>query len=83
MVLSKSYYYEEMNRLLSDRNTYSLLRGDPMVGFKNELHSLIEVGKSNGTLNSKEAAYIDPFHCRTPIIYFLPKLHKNAERPHS
>ena len=80
-MLSKAYYFEEMSRLLSDRSTYSVLRGDPMVMYKNELHSLVEVGKGKGVLNSKEASYLDPFYCRTPIIYFLPKLHKDAERP--
>ncbi|XP_040212329.1 uncharacterized protein LOC120943214 [Rana temporaria] len=81
VVLSKAYYFEEMSRHLSDRSTYSVLRGDPMVMYKNELHSLVEVGKGKGVLTSKEASYLDPFYCRTPIIYFLPKLHKDAERP--
>ena len=81
VVLSKTYYQEEMTRLLSDSDTYLLLRGDPMVHFKNELHSLVEKGKQEGVLNKKKSSYLDPFYCRTPIIYFLPKLHKNSERP--
>lgn len=67
--------------LLNDQNTYRLLRGDPMLMFKNSLHALVDDGKSKGILNSKEASYLNPFYCRTPIIYILPKMHKNSEQP--
>lgn len=81
VVLSKAYYQAEMLQLLNDQDTYLLLRGDPMLTFKNNLHALIENGKRKGILNPKEVSYLDPFYCRTPIIYILPKMHKNSEQP--
>lgn len=81
MVLSKTYYQEEMSRLLSDCDTYQLLGSDPVLKFKEELHFLVEKGKNRGVLSHKEVLYLDPLFCRTPIIYFLPKIHKSLEQP--
>lgn len=58
-----------------------MLTKGPMFQFKEELHSLIERGKHIGVLNSKEASYLDPSFCRSPIIYFLTKIHKNSTNP--
>lgn len=49
--------------------------------YKNELQVLIKQSKNNGVLNKKESLYLDPSTCRRPIIYFLPKVHKNAQNP--
>lgn len=81
VVLSKTYYNNEMEKMLADYNTYVLLSKDPMLQFKEELHYLIARGKHIGVLSVKEASYLDPFFCRTPIIYFLPKIHKNSTHP--
>lgn len=70
-----------MENLLSDSNTYSILTKDPMLEFKGDLHLLVERGKHVGVLSVKEALYLDPLFCRTPIIYYLPKIHKNSVNP--
>lgn len=45
LVMSKTFYREEMGRLLKDKETYLPLRSDPVFEFKEELHYLIERGK--------------------------------------
>ena len=52
-----------------------------MLEFKSELHYLVARGKHIGVLGPKEALYLDPLFCRTPIIYFLPKIHKDSTNP--
>lgn len=76
VILDKTYYQAEMSQLLSDHVTYKILTKDPMLDYKDELHVLVEEGKTKGVLNKKEAAYFDPLFCSTPIIYCLPKIHK-------
>lgn len=57
-----------MGHLLSDRDMYKLLNKDPMMELKDELHTIVEDGKGRGVLSKKEAAYLDPLFCRTPIV---------------
>lgn len=81
VILDKSKYLEELHKLLEDRETYQILNKDPMLVYKDELHWLIEEGKSGNILTKKEASYLDPFFCKTPIIYCLPKIHKDMINP--
>lgn len=79
--MNKQYYKEEMCRLLEDTNTYKLLKSDPIFEFKEDLGLLVQKGLKRKVLTKKEADYLDPSVCRTPIIYFLPKVHKNTLQP--
>lgn len=79
--MSMQYYKDEMSRLLGDTDTYQVLLSDPLLNFKEELHGLVTKGENRGVLNHKEALYLDPLFCRTPIIYFLPKIHKSLSQP--
>lgn len=81
IVMSKAFYREEMDRLLADRSTYQVLTNDPVFEYKTELQVLIQQGKNSGVLNKKECLYLDPSACRRPIIYFLLRVHKNAQNP--
>lgn len=67
VIMSKSYYQEEMDRLLSDRKTYQVLTKDPISQFKDKLEVLISLGKTRGVLN-KKVSYLNPSACR--IIFF-------------
>lgn len=81
VILDKTDYLSEITHLLSDRDTYQILNKDPMLAYKDELHLLIEEGKATNVLTKKEAAYLDSLFCRTPIIYSLPKIHKDSTNP--
>lgn len=81
VIICKAFYNGEMDRLLSDRSTYQVLNKDPVFEYNKELQAIIAQGKSNGILNKKESAYLDPSVCRRPNTYFLPKVHKNAQNP--
>lgn len=44
VVLDKQDYLTEMNRILSDSDTYALLRRNPNVSYKQDLSSLVTRG---------------------------------------
>lgn len=81
VVLSKEYYQAEINHLLSDSDSYKILNKDPMLQLKDKLLSIIADGKAQRILTKKEAAYLDLLFGRTPIIYFLSKIHKDSVNP--
>lgn len=81
VAIKKQDYINEMSRLLQDQETYQELPGDPLRRFSAELVSLLDSGAHKGYLNSKERDYLCPKAPRTPVIYYLPKVHKNAEAP--
>lgn len=70
-----------MERILSDTDTYRLLNTNPSKFFKNELDLIIKYGTNNNFLSKQEVKYLVPMVSRIPIIYYLPKIHKNSINP--
>lgn len=81
VVLSLQQYKDEMNRILSDNSTYHTLSADPSKVFKKELDLIIKQGVDNKFLNKQEAKYLIPTVSRIPVIYYLPKIHKDSSNP--
>lgn len=81
VVLSQEQYKTEMNRILEDKNTYQVLKSDPSRQFKAELESVIVYGKDKELLNKHEEKYLVPTASRIPVIYYLPKIHKDKINP--
>ena len=81
VVLDRLDYLKEMNNILGDHNTYSILQSDPKNIYKRELEILVTRGFYEGILTSKERLYLIPVAPRTPTIYYLPKLHKDPVCP--
>lgn len=81
VVLSKEYYNNELQGQLNDQNTYIKLRGNPTREYKSELQELILKGSKKNILTKKEEKYLLPDTCRVPIIYTIPKLHKDQKNP--
>lgn len=68
-------------KLLGNYNTYCMLSNNPVFKWKKELELVVNLGLKKGILNKKEAKYLVPEACRTPIIYALPKIHKDRTDP--
>lgn len=81
VIQSKVDYNEELNRQLNDTDTYQILPSNPTVRYKKELAKVIQKGSDKGLLNKKETLYLQPKTCRVPIIYTLPKIHKDKLKP--
>lgn len=78
--MDRKDYLAEMYRILGDQDTYTPLRSDPKVQYKKELEALIQSGFEQGILNN-EKLYLGPKAPRTPVIYYLPKIHKHPTCP--
>lgn len=81
VILDKTDYHGEMMRILSDSDTYCRLSGNPTTEYKKTLVELIDTGSQLGILDKKEKHYLVPVAPRIPIMYYLPKVHKNATHP--
>lgn len=78
VIQSKEQYLQELK--LQDEDTYVKLLGNPTREFKKQLESVVNLGIKKEILNKKESKYLIPESCRIPIIYTIPKTHKNHEQ---
>lgn len=74
VVLDKDAIINKINRLLDDRTTYSILPRDPTLVYKK---ALVEMVNALCILDKKEKEFLIPLAPRIPIIYHLPKVHKD------
>ncbi|XP_063281802.1 vomeronasal type-2 receptor 26-like [Pelobates fuscus] len=74
-------YNKESHRLLEDTNTYIKLRADPTKDLKEKCHNYLNEGYKNGILNQKEFNYLKIDFPKIPVLYHLPKVHKNPTQP--
>lgn len=81
VVLSVEQYKKEMERILEDRSTYQILKSGPSKRYKQELKSIILYGVEKGLLNKHEEEYLVPTANRIPVIYYIPKIHKDRRNP--
>lgn len=70
-----------MLNLLSDYFTYKLLSMDPTNMYKTELEILLSEAQVEGINNNKEYQYLNITYPRIPVIYYLPKIHKDQANP--
>lgn len=81
MIPDRCDYLAEMYRIVGDIETYTPLSRDPVVKYKKELESIVNRGFHKGILNEKEKLFLVPSAPRTPVIYYLPKIHKSQTCP--
>lgn len=70
-----------MENLLKVENTYKKLKRKPKLLYEKKLKAFVKKGKDEGILNKKEAAYLLSESMKTPVIYYVPKIHKRKEKP--
>uniref|UniRef100_A0A8C5Q3U3 Reverse transcriptase domain-containing protein n=1 Tax=Leptobrachium leishanense TaxID=445787 RepID=A0A8C5Q3U3_9ANUR len=81
VIMTKQFYEEEALRILKDERTYQTLNHDPTLRMKKLFTEYLNEGRDMGILNNKEYEYLTPEYPIMPIFYFLPKIHKNVEKP--
>lgn len=64
MVMDKSFYHNQLMKLLGDQSTYRRLVSDPTDVYKTQLNSLVEWGYEINALNLKEKRYLVHSVCR-------------------
>lgn len=81
VIQTTEQYHKGMLKLLEDPNTYCILPSNPIFKWRTKLEQVAHLGLKKKILDKKEARYLIPEACRTPIIYALPKIHKDKTDP--
>lgn len=81
VIISKQDYMQELDRLVNDTTTYLPLRKNPNKELRSKLKEFLNNGITNRIINKKEGRYILPEAPKVPVIYQVPKVHKNKTRP--
>ncbi|CAJ0940184.1 unnamed protein product [Ranitomeya imitator] len=81
VVMDTSQYVSEIRSQLSDGDLYEKLRVNPVQEFKLELEAIIDEALSMGIIDVKLAKFLKVEHPVVPILYTLPKIHKDLRRP--
>ncbi|CAH2283805.1 Hypothetical predicted protein, partial [Pelobates cultripes] len=66
---------------LDDTATYRRLTYDPIHKFQKIIEEHINFGLHAGYLDQRTAAYLHVPFPRHPVLYTLPKLHKDSTNP--
>lgn len=74
--MNRTDYEQEVIRQLSDAHSYMKLPGNPTVSYKREIDTFIKEGFNQQYLTSSERDYLMTQNPVTPVIYVLPKVHK-------
>lgn len=81
VVMDTQYYDQEIYRQLQNQSFYTKLRGDPTNNFKKEIYDSLQTFLLRGDVTNKEFEFLKVDYPITPVIYILPKIHKNLAKP--
>ncbi|XP_072030659.1 uncharacterized protein [Amphiura filiformis] len=74
--MDKDKYQEKMNNLLSEGDTYQVMKKDPTLSLERKIGKAISELKEQNKVDKKKASHLTPKHTVSPRIYGLPKIHK-------
>ncbi|CAH2306825.1 Hypothetical predicted protein, partial [Pelobates cultripes] len=81
VILSSAMYIEEAHRQLNDPDVYEKLPSDPIKTIQNLFLTFLNKGVSQSILTKQEYNFLNKKFPKIPVIYFLPKIHKNDTNP--
>src|SRR5436190_9657229 len=76
VALDKDKYVQEMNKLLSDNNTYNIVKKDPLRKISSSLKELLTRWKNCEYISSSTYRSLSCNDGVLPRAYGLPKIHK-------
>jgi len=76
VVLNKSTYIRKMEELLSDQETYSIIRKNPVPSIEKNLNDTLKKWLHHGFITKKEFFCLRSSDSLLPKAYGLPKIHK-------
>ena len=76
VVMDKTNYYDKMDALVNDKQTYELLKRDPAPSLQRKLNNKIFSMRKTNTITQQTYYRLRCSVPRSPKLYGLPKLHK-------
>ena len=77
VVLDKKDYTEKMNQML-EGETYKAITKDPTTRAETKVTTVLKQLEKRGYISEKERKYLSPQCSTPPLIYGLPKIHKEG-----
>ncbi|XP_073429861.1 uncharacterized protein [Dendrobates tinctorius] len=81
VVMNKNQYVTEIQRQLSDTNTYRKVHTDPTFQIRRKIDQILDKHMQLKTIDAKTRTFLTNQHPITPVLYTLPKIHKNLHNP--
>ena len=81
VILNKSDYIHEGEEQLKDTKTYRHLKSDPTNTFCQQIDQFLTAQGPLQGLSQKSIKLLTPEHPTTPVLYLLPKIHKEQRPP--
>lgn len=81
VVMDRDKYIAEALRQLADESTYRKLSKDPTPELSQLIGTCLQEAMEDGLINEDTKKVLLPKEPRTPILYLLPKIHKDAQNP--
>ncbi|KAJ1186984.1 hypothetical protein NDU88_003763 [Pleurodeles waltl] len=80
-ILDTNLYMDKMENMLLCPVFYKSIPGYPEIKLKRSIKTTNLEALEAGVICKKELDFLTPVHTRIPIIYGLPKIHKDASNP--
>lgn len=74
-------WFSKRQRQLMDKDVYRPLTGDPRWDFERKLADIVNEGYNNHVIDQKLKEFLIVQNPKIPVLYLLPKVHKQLHRP--
>ncbi|OCT67848.1 hypothetical protein XELAEV_18039149mg [Xenopus laevis] len=81
VVMDKEFYINTIITMLDDTTTYQKLTTNPLFSIQRAIKDCVENALQLEIIDNKLAAYLIQTNPITPVLYILPKIHKNMDKP--
>ncbi|CAJ0933513.1 unnamed protein product, partial [Ranitomeya imitator] len=82
VVMNRNQYTAEVRRQLSDPTTYRKLHTDPTYNVRQKITTILNKHHQLKTIDTKTRTYLINHHPPViPVLYILPKIHKDLHNP--
>ncbi|KAM9296202.1 collagen alpha-1(XX) chain [Gastrophryne carolinensis] len=81
VLMNDSYYVGEIEQQLGNLDTYRMVRYNPFPGVIDNLNQKLYWAREENLQTSKMYEYLKVSEYSTPVLYTIPKIHKNLQAP--
>lgn len=81
VIMDPQAYENEIKRQLEDDTVYKPLQSDPTWSIRKILESIVKPAFKEGLISHDLYEFLLPTHTRIPVLYILPKIHKDKHSP--
>lgn len=81
VVMDPPLYEDEVTCQLYNQTIYRKVANDPTWGVRKQLENILKLALKEGIITRDLFEFLLPPHTKTPVLYTLPKIHKNSQSP--